>query len=195
VDLVSRLVWLAALSILLTTCSIIAAFLRRRVKLLYQFNSSLLAFFGVEPNHPLSLRLVAGWLVTSGIATLLLVLSVNLVDTVLLLTGQSGIVVDFSGVTVLVGIAIASIILILPALLPVLAQPSSSPTAFAILVALHLFGFHYAPGLPYDLAAALVVGSTFLFFCAVSVGVVGATLSIYLLFRSYLVPAVLHRHR
>lgn len=194
-DLAARLAWLVMLSILLTACSTIAAILRHRTKPLYRFNSAFLAFFGVEPDHPLGIQLVAGWLVSTGIATLLLVLTVNLVETLLLLTGQSGIAVDSSGVPVLIGAAVASIFIILPALLPVLAQPPSSPTALAILTALHLYGFHYVPGLPHDVAEFFTVGSTFLFFCAVAVGVVGATLSIYLLFRSYVVPIVLRRHR
>lgn len=193
-DLAARLTWLVMLSILLTACSTIAAVLRYRAKALYRFNSTLLSFFGVESNHPLSIQLIAGWLVSTGIATLVLVLSVNFVETVLLLTGQSRITVDAIGVPVLIGVAVASIFIIVPALLPVLAQPPSSPTALAILGGLHLYGFHHAPGLPLDLAESFTVGSTFLFFCAIAVGVVGATLSVYLLFRSYVVPVLLHRH-
>jgi len=183
------------LSVLLTACSTIAAVLRYRAKALYRFNSALLSFFGVESNHPLSIQLVAGWLVSTGMATLVLVLSVNFVETLLLLTGQSGIAVDATGVPVLIAIALASIFIIVCALLPILAQPPSSPTALGIVGALHLYGFHYAPGLPLDLAEAFTVGSTFLFFCAIAVGVVGATLSVYLLFRSYVAPVLLHRDR
>jgi hypothetical protein len=160
---------------------------------LYRFNSALLAFFGVEPNHPLSIQLVAGWLVSTGIATLALVLSVNLVETLLTLTGQSGIHIDPYGIPVLIAVAAVSIFIILPALIPILAQPASSSTALAILLALHIHGFHYAPGLPYDVAEFFTVGSTFLYFCATAVGAVGATLSLFLALRSYLLPVLLHR--
>lgn len=194
-DLAARLTWLAIFSILLTATSIVIALLRSRAKPLYRFSSALLAFFGVESDHPLSIRLVSGWLVSTGIATVVLVLSVNFVETLLLLTGQSGIYVDPYGVPVLIAVAAGSLFIVVPALTPILAQPPSSPTALGILIALHVHGFHYAPGLPYSVAEFFTVGSTFLYFCATAVGLVGATLSVFLVFRSYVVPVILGRKR
>jgi len=162
----------------------------RRAAPLYRYNWSFLGLFGLKEGHPDWFRWVCSWLLGSGVATFLLTLLVNSVDMILQLEGLTGIIMDPVAVPLMVTALLLGGLLMVASVPPTLSTPPNSLTALGVLTALHLFGFHHFPGLPYDVADALCLGSTFLYFAFVAFGVVGTTLSTYLLLRYYAAPHI-----
>jgi len=169
--------------------------MRRRVSALHRYNSSFLELFGVKRGHPGWFRWLCSWLLGSGVATFLLTLLVNLVDAFSQLLGLTGIPMDQAVIPLMLVVIPLSFLLLAAAIPPSLSSPPNSLTALGILTALHLFGFHHFPGLPYAVADALCLGSTFLYFAFVAFGVVGTILSTYLLLRYYAASWLIHRFR
>jgi hypothetical protein len=190
-DLAIRYTWLVAATLTLTALSIAILFSRRYFSSVYRYNNTILHLLGVTENHPKMTRWIIMWFVNGGIATLILSLLVNVIDTFLILIGQTGISFDPIIFPIAIILICGSLFLLIAATIPVLATPPSCPTALAIMTALHIYGFHYVIGLPIGLYDALALGSTFLYFLFTAIGVIGTFVSVYVLIR-YCVLAKLH---
>jgi hypothetical protein len=188
-SLALRYTWLLITTIIMTIGSLLIIFAKRYFTWAYTYNDSFLSVFGIESSYPPWIRSLFNWILGTGIATVILTVLVNLADSFLLLMGLSGIPLDSMMIPLIVCGILLSLLFIVAAIIPVLTMPLACPSALAIIVLVHLFGvpfnLHYLPSLV----------STFLYFAAVAIGFVGVFLSIYMLFRNYIVAAFLRRFR
>ncbi|MFX1475494.1 MAG: hypothetical protein ACFFCO_08465 [Promethearchaeota archaeon] len=185
-DLALRFLLMIGAVLLLSSASLIILF-SRRTNILYRFNALFLEFFGVKEHHPSWLRWLTSSLLGSAAASLLLVLLVNVADAIIQLSLLSGIGLDPAAVPLLVGMVILSCLLIVCAGAIVLVSPIASPIALAILSTLHAFA--------YRLTSPLSWPVTILFFCVILTGVVCTIISLYLLLRRFMYPALLRMRR
>jgi hypothetical protein len=175
-----------AATIFFTIMSIVFLASRKRFEGIFRFNTRLLSLMGLKTKPTQWNYWTFSWLLSSGIGTLHFSLLINLLDTILLLSGQSGIPLDLSGITMAVFILLLSILLLLATSLPLFASPPSSITALGIMTFLHAYA--YRPAYP------LSIPSTLLYFAALAVGFVGALLSIFTIIRYYFGPWVQKRY-
>ncbi len=169
-------------TLLLSSASIIIL-LSRRANGFYRFNTMFLEVFGLNQKHPSWLRWLTSSLLGTAAASLLLVLLINLADTVLQLTLPSGIGLDPLAVSLLIGFVILSGLLAICAAAVAITSPIASPIALAILAALHSFA--------YRLTSPLSLVITGLFFCSILIGAVCTFISLYLIFRRYVISRIL----
>ncbi len=120
---------------------------------------------------------------------MVLILVINLNFTLLLFTGLYGIPLDPAFILLAIGGIILSVLLIVAGLIPILTMPLACPMALGIMTLVQLYS------IPFTLDFTLSYISTFLYFVAVAVGVVGLFLSLYLLFRNYLIGPLFRRYR
>jgi hypothetical protein len=184
-DLSLRLTILSAAMVMFTLCAFAVFFFQTRFRWLHQFNEAFLALFGIQMDHSVEIRYIVSWLLNTCLVVVNFVLIINIGDAFLLLTGLSGITLDPWIMPLAVGGVIASVVLLFVTILPALTMPASWPTALGIVWVLHLYGVHYAGTL-------LGLVSTFLYFAATAIGFVAAFLTLYLLFRTYLLTGI-HR--
>ncbi|MFX1563902.1 MAG: hypothetical protein ACFFDP_11425, partial [Promethearchaeota archaeon] len=128
-DLAIRYTWLVAVTLLLMLTSIILLFTRRYSHGVYRYNDTVFRLLGVEENHPKWGQWIARWLVSSSIATFQLSLLINTIDTFLLMTGQTGISFDPVIVPIAILVVCTSILLLIAATFPVIANLPACPTA------------------------------------------------------------------
>lgn len=194
-DLAIRYGWMLIATVVITVCSLLVLINRRFFNRIYRYNHSFLNLFGLEPDHVPWVRYLASWLLGTCMATVVLTLVVNVSETVLLLTGLSGIAPDPVFIPLAIGGIIISLLLIVAAFVPVLIMPISASSAFGIVTFLHIYGFYAPPGLSSGVAILLSFVSTFLYFAALAIGCVGIFLSLYLLIRYYVGTRLFHYMR
>ncbi len=185
VNLLLRFTWMLVATVFFTALSLIFLAYRTKFVGIFQFNTRLLSVMGFNTKPTQWNYWVFSWLLSSGIGTLHYSLLINLLDTLLLLTGQSGIPLDTLGIFMAVLIILFSLLLLLAASFPLFASPPSSLTALGIMTFLHAYA--YRPSYPFS------IPSTVLYFAALAVGFVGTLLSIFTLIRHYLSPWIQRR--
>ncbi len=195
VSLELRFMLISFATVIITLFSVVIFLARHKFIWIFRYNASFLGLFGVEAQHVSWVRYLISWLLGTFIATVILTLLVNIVDTIILLTGLSGIFFDSVVVLLAFGGIFLGIFLVVAALIPVLAMPLACPTALGIITFLHLYGFHYVFGLPSSWVYTLSYVSTFLYFGSIAIGFVGVFLSTYLLLRYYIGARILERYQ
>jgi hypothetical protein len=161
--------------------------LSRRANCLYRFNAMFLDMFGVNQEQPSWLRWLATSVLGTTTASLLMVLLINVADALIQLTLPSGIGLDSTAGPLLIGLVLLFGTLLVCATVVVLTSPIASPIALAILTALHLFAYRLTN--PFSLTITAV------FFCCILIGAVCTFISLYLIFRRYLLAALLRMRR
>lgn len=195
VSLELRFLWISAATAIITLSSLVIFLTRHKFNWIYRYNASFLGLFGVEAQHVSWVRYLISWLLGTFIATVILTLLVNIADAIILLTGLSGILLDYAIFPLAIAGIVLGIFLVVAALIPVLAMPFACPTALGLITFLHLYGFHYVFGPPSSWVYTLSYISTFLYFGSIAIGFVGVFLSAYLLLRHYVGARILKRYQ
>ena len=181
--------WLYITTIVLVVCSVLMIVFRQHLPWVFKYNKSFLSLFGVEPDHSTWIQYLVSWLIATCLATVMLTLIINITETIILLSGLGGILLDPAIVPLAIGGIIIAILLISVALFPILVMPLAPPSALGVILLLHQYGI--PP--PYDFSYMPALLSVFIYFGALAVGFVGAFLALYLLIRTYLAGPLLQR--
>ncbi|MFW9831365.1 MAG: hypothetical protein ACFFD8_06280 [Candidatus Thorarchaeota archaeon] len=190
-DLAVRYTLIFLATIAITIFAPIIFVTRDYFRAIFRYNRSFLALFGVESAHVSWVQYLVSWLLGTCMATVFLTLLVNMAETLLLVSGMSGIPLNPTIILLALGGIIATILLLIVEFIPMVAMPFACPSAFGIITLLHL----YSIPRPYPLIFFLSYASNFLYFAALAIGFVGTFLSLYLLFRDYIGLRLLQRLR
>ncbi|MFX1566430.1 MAG: hypothetical protein ACFFCH_10610 [Promethearchaeota archaeon] len=182
--------WMLITTVILTLSSVFILIMRNRIPGVFKYNASFLSLFGIETGQASWVQYLFSWIISTCMATVVLTLVVNINEYLVVLLGLGRITLDPVIISLAIAGIVLSILLIAVTMLPILTMPLATPFAFGILLLVHQYGipintFSYLPSLL----------SVFMYFGAIAIGFVGAFLSLYLLFRKYVLSPLLMRYR